>query len=112
MCIRDSVLTDCEMDNVSSSPIFIRVGDRARYPVTGHTTEQAINAQNDVRLDNSGWVLPNTEEYQTYPVARYSPSYNKTLSVSVDGVSSFNVVDPADPARVNNANVAEVDGKY
>ena len=106
------VLTDCEMDNVSSSPIFIRVGDRARYPVTGHTTEQAINAQNDVRLDNSGWVLPNTEEYQTYPVARYSPSYNKTLSVSVDGVSSFNVVDPADPARVNNANVAEVDGKY
>ena len=106
------VLTDCEMDNVSSSPIFIRVGDRARYPVTGHTTEQAINAQDDVRLDNRGWVLPNTEAYQTYPVARYSPSYNKTLSVSVDGVSSFSVVDPADPVRVNEANVAEVDGKY
>ena len=29
------VMTDCTMDTVSSSPIFIRVGDRARYPVTG-----------------------------------------------------------------------------
>lgn len=66
-------MTDCTMDTVSSSPIFIRVGDRARYPVTGHTTEQAINAANDVRLDNSGWVLPNRAEYQLYPVARYSP---------------------------------------
>lgn len=109
--LHDIVLTDCEMDNVSSSPIFIRVGDRARYPVTGHTTEQAINAKNDVRLDNAGWVLPNTEDYQTYPVARYTPSYNKNVSVSVDGVSSFKVVDPANPTKVNMANVAEVDGK-
>lgn len=106
------ILTDCEMENVSSSPIFIRVGDRARYPVTGHTTEEAINAKDDVRLDNSGWVLPNTEDYQVYPVARYSPSYNKNLSVSIDGVSSFNVVNPANPTRVNEANVAQVDGKF
>lgn len=105
------VLTDCEMENVSSSPIFIRIADRSRYPVTGHTTEAAINAKNDVRLDNAGWVLPNTEDYQTYPVARYMPSYNKSLTVTVDGVSSFKVVDPANPTRVNMNNVADVDGK-
>ena len=105
------VLTDCTMDTISSSPIFIRVGDRARYPVTGHTKEQAINAANDVRLDNSGWVLPNREEYQLYPVARYSPSYNKSKQVSVDGISSFKVVDPENPTKINNANLAEVDGK-
>lgn len=105
------VMTNCTMDTISSSPIFIRVGDRARYPVTGHTKEQAINAANDVRLDNSGWVLPNREEYQTYPVARYSPSYNKSKQISIDGVSSFKVVDPENPTKINNANLAQVDGK-
>lgn len=105
------VMTDCTMDTVSSSPIFIRVGDRARYPVTGHTKEQAINAANDVRLDNAGWVLPNREEYQLYPVARYSPSYNKNKQVSIDGVSSFKVVDPQNPTKINNANLAQVDGR-
>lgn len=105
------VMTDCTMDTVSSSPIFIRVGDRARYPVTGHTKEQAINAANDVRLDNAGWVLPNREEYQLYPVARYSPSYNKSKQVSIDGVSSFKVVDPQNPTKINNANLAQVDGR-
>lgn len=105
------VMTDCTMDTVSSSPIFIRVGDRARYPVTGHTKEQAINAANDVRLDNAGWVLPNREEYQLYPVARYSPSYNKSKKVSIDGVSSFKVVDPQNPTKINNANLAQVNGR-
>ena len=46
-----------------------------------------------------------------YPVARYSPSYNKSKTVSIDGVSSFKVVDPANPTRINNANLAEIDGK-
>lgn len=105
------VMTDCTMDTVSSSPIFIRVGDRARYPVTGHTKEQAINAANDVRLDNAGWVLPNREEYQLYPVARYSPSYNKSKKVSIDGISSFKVVDPQNPTKINNANLAQVNGR-
>lgn len=105
------VMTDCTMDTVSSSPIFIRVGDRARYPVTGHTKEQAINAANDVRLDNAGWVLPNREEYQLYPVARYSPSYNKSKKVSIDGIASFKVVDPQNPTKINNANLAQVDGR-
>lgn len=109
--LTDVVLTDCTMDNVSSSPIFIRVGDRARYPVTGHTTEQTINAVNDVRLDNSGWVLPNRDEYQCYPVARYSPAYNKNKNVTIDGISSFKVVDPNSPTRNNPANLAQVDGK-
>lgn len=106
------VLSDCEMDNISSSPIFIRVADRSRYPVTGHSTEEVLNVKNDVRMDNSGWVLPNTEDYQTYPVARYAPSYNKNLTVTVDGVASFKVVNPAGPTKINMANVAEVEGKY
>lgn len=109
--LKDIVMTDCTMDTISSSPIFIRIGDRSRYPVTGHTTEQKINASNDVRLDNSGWVLPNREEYQLYPVARYAPSYNKNVKVSIDGVSSFNVVNQETPTRINNANLAEVDGR-
>ena len=33
------------MKNVSSSPIFIRIGDRGRTPVTGISTSEAVNAE-------------------------------------------------------------------
>ncbi|OYO90888.1 hypothetical protein CG709_13015, partial [Lachnotalea glycerini] len=36
------VFTDCVMDNISSSPIFIRVGERGRYPVTGNSEEEIV----------------------------------------------------------------------
>lgn len=110
--MHDIIMTDCTMDNMSSSPIFIRIGDRCRYPVTGNSEEDYLDATDNVRLDNTGWVLPNREEYSVYPVARYAPSYNRNTEVTVDGVSTFNVVDAEEPARSNPANVAEEDGKF
>ena len=67
--------------------------------MTGHTTDEEVNASGDVRLDNPGWVLPNKDDYQLYPAARYTPSYNKDVTVTVDGVSGFNVVNPSDPCQ-------------
>ena len=107
------VFSDCEMDNVSSSPIFIRIGDRARYPVTGNSSDQPVTADEaDVRLDDRRWVLPNRKEYQLYPARRYVPSYNRSRKVSVDGVSSFSIVDPETPVRTNPANFVCRSGNY
>lgn len=106
------VFTDCEMENVSSSPIFIRIGDRARYPVTGNAAVQKTTAEEpNVRLDDRNWVLPNTADYLCYPARRYAPSYNRSKTVSIDGVSSFAVVDPQAPVRINPANVVRENGR-
>ncbi|CDD63758.1 endopolygalacturonase [Firmicutes bacterium CAG:882] len=109
--LTDIVFTDCTMENVSSSPIYIRIGDRGRFPVTGSSTEELLRAENNVRLDNTEWVLPNREEYGCYPVKRYTPSYNYTHKVTVDGHSYFNIVDEKNPVKINPANFYEKDGK-
>ena len=107
------IFTDCVMEHISSSPIFIRVGDRARFPVTGTSTEESIIAPcPNVRLDEPNFVLPDTPSYHSYPAKRYTPSYNKTKEVCVDGNSSFYVVDPDDPACLNPGNYKEEDGHY
>ncbi len=110
--LRDVIFEDCRMDNISSSPIFIRAGERGRFPVTGHTTDDRFPASGDVRLDNSGWVLPNKESYLSYPARRYAPHYNRTKTVTVDGCSSFEIVDNDAPVACNPANYAERDGRY
>ena len=111
--LKDIVFTDCTMDNVSSSPIFIRAGERGRFPVTGNSCEEPVIAgDGNVRLDNANWVLPNKAEYQKYPAKRYSPSYVKDKKVSVDGHSEMSVVNQEKPCRVNMANVAYIDGQY
>jgi len=67
-------MTDIVMRNVSSSPIFIRLGDRGRSPVTGISSSESVNAANNVRLDDTGWVLPNlVAKYGNYPATRYIP---------------------------------------
>ena len=110
--LQNIIFTDCEMDNVSSSPIFIRAGERGRFPVTGNSTEQLVVAgEGNVRLDNKEWVLPNLEEYTKYPALRYTPSYIRDKKISIDGHSFFTIVDPKNPARINEANIAKVDGK-
>ncbi len=85
------IFENSTLENISSSPIFIKVGDRGRFPVTGKSTVENIIAPKDaspkVRLDNINWVLPSKKTYQTYPAKRYLPSYNKTRKVSVDGHS-------------------------
>lgn len=111
--LRNIVFTDCTMDNVSSSPIFIRAGERGRFPVTGNSSGEAVNGgEGNVRLDNTGWVLPDKEAYQRYPARRYTPSYVRDKTVTVDGYSDFQIVGQEEPCRVNAANLAFRDGKY
>ncbi len=111
--LSDVIFTDCTMEDVSSSPIFIKVGDRGRFPVTGmQKSDEVIAKEPNVRLDNRNWVLPDRESYQLYPVKRYTPSYNKNKKVTVDGHTYFTVVDPKDPVRINYANFKEKDGAY
>lgn len=111
--LTDILFTDCEMENISSSPIFIRAGERGRFPVTGNSQEETVEAgEGNVRLDNRNWVLPAREEYTCYPAKRYTPSYRKDRIVSIDGHSAFTVVSQEEPAYVNPANVVEEDGVY
>lgn len=106
--LRDIIFEDCTMDNVSSSPIFIRAGDRGRFPVTGNSEEHLLEAADgNVRLDDRRWVLPNAPGYDRYPPKRYIPSYRKDRRVSVDGHSSFTIVNEQSPARINTANLQD-----
>lgn len=107
------IIEDCEMDDVSSSPIFIRAGERGRFPVTGLSSSTDYPAApGDVRLDNPNWVLPNAPGFETYPVKRYTPHYNRTRTVTADGHSFFEIVDEKDPVQCNPANYVEQDGHY
>lgn len=109
--LKDIIFTDCEMDDVSSSPIFIRAGERGRFPVTGNSEKPLLIAEEgNVRLDNKNWVLPNTAEYQCYPPKRYTPSYRKDKQVSVDGHSSFFIANQEEPALLNPANLDKAEG--
>jgi len=111
--LTDVIFEDCTLDNVSSSPIFLRAGDRARFPVTGIGTspEYPVSGE-DVRLDNKKWLLPDDGSYHCYPAKRYAPCYNRTKTVTVDGHSSFEIVDAANPVKVNPVNYAEQDGHF
>jgi polygalacturonase len=136
------IFEDSTLEDISSSPIFIKVGDRGRFPVTCNSkddhlipikktpvlntndvqnlnktqnTEGERNTKeimNYVRLDNTNWVLPATKAYQSYPAKRYLPSYNRTNKLSVDGHSYFNIVDEKQPCRLNEANYHEENGRF
>lgn len=110
--LKDIVFTDCTMEDVSSSPIYIRIGDRGRFPVTGSSSEELVTAKDNVRFDNANWVLPNTADYHRYPAKRYVPSYNYTKRVTVDGHSWFNIVDEENPVKINPANYYEREGRF
>lgn len=111
--LTDVIFEDCLLDNVSSSPIFIRAGERGRFPVTGNSASSAYPADTaNVRLDNRNWVLPNAPDYHCYPVKRYTPHYNRTKTVTVDGCSFFEIVDESSPVQCNPANYEERGGRY
>lgn len=111
--LTDVIFTDCTLDNVSSAPIFIRAGERGRFPVTGNTAKDNYPSDNNnVRLDNRGWILPNTYRYHCYPAQRYTPHYNRTKKVTVDGHSYFYIVDSENPTTLNEANFTMENGKY
>ena len=105
--LTDVLFEDCLLDNVSSSPIFIRAGDRGRFPVTGLSADDALPIQDDVRLDRPEWVLPRREGYADYPPRRYTPRYNRRKTITVDGYSSFQIMDREDPVSCNPANLSD-----
>lgn len=116
--VHDILFVNCTMEDVSSSPVFIRIGNRGRYPVTGNTTDDSLSQSNNVRLTNTGWILPENStdsvyEYTEYPAEAYFPAYNYNR----DGAEMSNgvkvqVVDSIDPLKINSANFVEEDGKY
>lgn len=110
--LKNIIFRNCTMEDVSSSPIFIKIGDRGRFPVTGNSMEALVSASDNVRLDNTNWVLPATKDYSVYPAKRYTPSYNKDTEVSVDGKSFFKIVNSKEPARINPNNFYEENGRY
>ncbi|MCM1063811.1 MAG: hypothetical protein NC420_04930 [Eubacterium sp.] len=105
--LTDVLFEDCLLDNVSSSPIFIRAGDRGRFPVTGVSAEDSLPLKDDVRLDRPEWVLPRREDYHSYPPRRYTPHYNRGKTVTADGHSSFQIVDQENPVTCNPVNLTD-----
>lgn len=96
----DVIVENLEMKDISSSPIFLRVGDRGRYPVSGISAEMELKKA-DVRLDNVEWVIPNSDEFTAYPPKRYKPSYNRDICVNnLDG-DDFYIVNPDAPVIEN-----------
>ena len=101
--LADIILTDATMTHVSSSPIFIRLGDRARAPVTGRTSAEVVAPDRTVRLDDRGWVLPALAgRYGSYPPVRYAPSYDMSMPVEIGGSETpFTIVNATAPTRLN-----------
>ena len=112
--LRDIVFDNVRMKNVSSSPIFIRLGDRGRTPVTGASASELVAPERTVRLEDRGWVLPNlTAKYGSYPPVRHVPSYGKTTSVRIAGATApIAIVNPTAPARANPDAVQPGDPRF
>lgn len=107
--IHDIIMVNATMDTVSSSPVYIRLGNRGRHPVTGNSKQDALNAQENVRLTNTGWILPQNggiEGYSwtEYPIQRYFPAYNTSNKVVMSNGVTVSTVDPTEPARLNPNN--------
>jgi len=105
--LTDVLFEDCLLDNVSSSPIFIRAGDRGRFPVTGIGSQDGFPVRGDIRLEKPEWILPRREDYHNYPPRRYTPQYNRGKTVTVDGYSSFQIVEQEKPALCNPVNLTD-----
>lgn len=111
--LTDVIFENCSFDNVSSSPIFIRAGDRGRFPVTGNSASgEYPAAEGNVRLDNRNWILPDDKAYHCYPARRYAPHYNRSRTVTADGHSYFEIIDGEHPVQCNPANYEERDGRF
>ena len=97
--LQNILFANVRMKNVSSSPIFIVLGDRGRAPVTGNSTDETVSPANNVRLTETGWILPNIPSiYGSYPAVRYVPAYDKTTPVSIGGAKSAAIANGGDSA--------------
>jgi polygalacturonase len=103
--LQNIIFEDSSMDDVSSSPIFIRLGDRGRAPVSGNSaTDESVAPSNNVRLDERGWILPDMPQYSRYPALRYIPSYDKSVTTTIGNAASatsFSIVNAEAPTKLN-----------
>lgn len=107
--IHDIIMVNAEMDTVSSSPVYIRLGNRGRSPVTGNSTADALNAKDNVRLTNTGWILPQNGgiegcTWTEYPIQRYFPAYTTDNKVVMSNGITVSTVNQTAPARLNPNN--------
>ena len=100
--LHDILIENCRMRNVSSSPIFIRLGLRNRFPVTGYTGDETLGGVNrpgtygpgrqrraagQPPAGSSGMGDAPGKGYPLYPTSGYLPSVKRDRRVSVDGGS-------------------------
>ena len=119
------VLEDCDMYNLSCTPVFIRVGDRSRAPVTGtHTSTGNPTTGTGIRVGNvNDWVLPNMANKSLYPdylTWRYVPEYSRNASTgtidntTTNGTSwsnlSVTTINQTTPASTNTVNTTLMNG--
>ncbi len=107
--LSDVIFIDSDMQEMSSSPLFLRIGDRCRFPVTGVSEDDALTHQ-DLRLDNPEWVLPAGGGDPAFPARRQVPAYRRS-AVDVDGERRIEVIDPDQPLRANPSACAHVGEK-
>lgn len=121
--IHDILMVNAEMDTVSSSPIFVRIGNRGRSPVTGNSTDDKLNqGTSNVRLTNNGWIIPqNSEEmasqgytWTEYPIQGYFPAYNTNGKATMSNGVTVSTVNQTEPVRLNPNNyyLDEATGTY
>ena len=100
--VRDVRVEDVDMVDVTC-PLFIRTGDRARFPVTGRQRDERLSDAGRIRLDDTNWVLPDRPGYDRYPARRYAPAHRFQQVTMPDG-NRLRVVDQRNPIRLNPAN--------
>src|ERR1019366_7544964 len=112
--LKNILFTDVRMKHISSSPIFIVIGDRGRAPITGIGTAQDVTPAKNVRLTDTSWILPKLPGvYGSYPPVRYIPSYDKTAPVPIGGASHpFTIVNPLAPTRLNPNSIKPDDPRF
>ncbi|MDR1936302.1 MAG: hypothetical protein LBS49_12110 [Candidatus Accumulibacter sp.] len=123
--LKNMVFVDSVMRDVISSPIFVRLGDRARAPVTGILTDETYPSSDDnrrgpdIRLDDQKFVMPNLPKYGNFPPIRYIPSYNKNYAPTIGGsvvpgitMGTVTVVNQTTPTRLNPVSPYPNDPRY
>lgn len=98
------IATDLTMYNITDAPVYIQIGDRSRYPVTGNSTDETVKPAVSVRKNNPEYVLPNIPgKYHSFPVYRYAPATNYQ-DITLDDGSYFHFPNPEDPIYINTQN--------
>lgn len=117
--IHDIIMVNAKMDTISSSPIFIRLGNRGRYPVTGNSKQDLLSPKENVRLTNTGWILPQNGgidgyTWTEYPIRQYFPAYDTSNQVVMSNGIKVSTVHPTAPAKLNENNYYydEASGSY